>query len=279
MVSHPIERTRRDAAAGSGWYAVVARTGLVAKGISYGIVGVLAIKLALGDGGKATSRPGALHTLAREPGGKVLLVLLALGLACYALWRFVQTFAEQNGGGNMLKEVARRLAYFGRGLVYAALTVSAVKIVPGSGGGQSQNEKEHKTTAVVLSWPAGTWIVGIAGAVLIGVGLWNGYRGLTHKFERRWRGGEMSGGARTWGRRVGVAGHLARAVVFTLIGVFVVKAAVDYNPTDAIGLDGALQKLAHASYGPFLLGITAAGLVAYGVFCFVDAGLRDVSMS
>jgi len=152
-----------------------------------------------------------------------------------------------------------------------------VKIVLGSGGGQSQNEKAHKTTAVVLSWPAGTWIVGIAGAVLIGVGLWNGYRGLTHKFERRWRRGEMSGGARTWGRRVGVAGHLARAVVFTLIGVFVVKAAVDYRPRDAVGLDGALQKLVHAAYGPYLLGVTAAGLVCYGLYCLVDARYRDVS--
>ena len=72
-------------------------------------------------------------------------------------------------------------------------------------------------------------------------------------------------------------GHLARAVVFSLIGIFVVKAALDYNPRDAIGIDGALQKLAHASYGPYLLGVTAAGLVCYGVFCLVDARYRDVS--
>jgi uncharacterized membrane protein YidH (DUF202 family) len=277
MVSHPIQRTRREAAAGKGWYAAVARAGLVAKGLSYGIVGVLSIKLALGEGGKATSRPGALHALAREPGGKVLLVLLAIGLACYALWRFVQTFAEHDGGGSLLKEVAKRLAYLGRGLVYAALTVSSVKIVLGSGGGQSQNARAHKTTAVVLSWPAGTWIVGVAGAVLIGIGLWNGYRGLTHRFERRWRTGEISGRARTWGRRVGVAGHLARAVVFTLIGVFVVKAAIDYSSRAAVGLDGALQKLARAPYGPYLLGVTAAGLICYGLYCLVDARYRDVS--
>jgi Domain of Unknown Function (DUF1206) len=236
---------------------------------------VLAIKLALGDGGKATSRPGALHALASQSFGKVLLTLLAIGLGCYAIWRFVQALATRDEGKGRIKEVGRRLGYLGRGLIYAGLTVSAVRILLGDGGGQSQNGKAHKTTAVVLSWPAGTWLVGIAGAILVGVGLWNGYRGLTRKFEDRWR--DMGQTARTWGARVGVAGHLARAVVFSLIGIFLVKAAVDYSPKDAIGLDGALQKLARADYGPYLLGITAAGLVCYGLYCLVDARYRDVS--
>ena len=74
---------------------------------------------------------------------------------------------------------------------------------------------------------------------------------------------------------VGVVGHLARFVVLVLMGVFAIKAAVDYNPQKAVGLDGALQKLAHESYGSFLLGLTAAGLIAYAVFCFVDARYRD----
>jgi hypothetical protein len=89
----------------------------------------------------------------------------------------------------------------------------------------------------------------------------------------------LSPGVRTWGSRAGLVGHVARAVVFGLIGVFVVRAAVNYDPKDAIGLDGALQKLARAPYGPWLLGLTAAGLVAYGIFCLVDARLRDVSTS
>jgi hypothetical protein len=87
----------------------------------------------------------------------------------------------------------------------------------------------------------------------------------------------MSATAKTWAGRAGVAGHVARGIVFTLIGAFAIKAAVDYNPRDAVGLDGALQKLAHQSYGPYLLGVTAAGLVAYGVYCFADARYRDVS--
>jgi hypothetical protein len=88
----------------------------------------------------------------------------------------------------------------------------------------------------------------------------------------------MSRTERTWGGRAGVAGHVARFVVFGLIGAFVTKAAIAYNPNDAIGLDGALQKLAHASYGPYLLGLTAFGLVCYGIYCLVDARYRDVSV-
>jgi hypothetical protein len=276
MVSEPLEGARRRATSGSGWYAVVARVGLVAKGISYGIVGVLAVKLAVGVGGTATSRSGALHELARHPFGKVLLILLAIGLVCYALWRLVQAIAADDEGESMWKEVGRRVGYAGRGLVYVALTVSAVKILTGAGS-ESQNEKAHKTTAAVLSWPAGRWLVGTGGVILVGVGLWNAYRGITRKFEKRWRRAEMGSTARTWGGRAGVAGHLARAVVFSLIGIFVVKAAIDYSPKDAIGLDGALQKLTDASYGAYLLGVTAAGLVCYGLYCLVDARFRDVS--
>jgi Domain of Unknown Function (DUF1206) len=278
----PAQRARADARAGRGWYAVLARTGLVAKGVSYGLVGVLAVALALGAGGQATSRQGALEKLAANGFGKVVLALLAIGFAAYAIWRFVQAVAERENAGDgeakgAAKKWAKRAGYVGRGLIYAGLTASTVKILLGSGGGQSQTGKAHKTTAMVLSWPAGTWLVGIAGAVIVGVGLWNLYRGVARKFEDRWRTGQMREQARKWGARAGLVGHVARAVVFSLIGIFLVKAAIDYNPKDAIGLDGALRKLAHAGYGPYLLGLTAAGLVAYGLYCFVDARYRDVS--
>jgi hypothetical protein len=129
----------------------------------------------------------------------------------------------------------------------------------------------------VLDWPGGRWIVGAVGLCLIGAGIWNLYRGATKKFEDKWRIGEMNRLERKWGGRAGVAGHLARAVVFSLIGIFVIKAAIDFDPRNAIGLDGALQKLAAASYGPYLLGLTATGLLCYGLYGLVDARYRDVS--
>jgi hypothetical protein len=246
----------------------LARFGLAAKGVSYGIVGVLALLLALGGGGKATSRQGALATLAQHGYGKALLALIALGFAAYALWRAWEALAGDEDAA------WKRAGYAGRAVIYAGLTFSSLRILFGSGGGGSQNGKAHRAAAEVLSWPGGPWIVGAAGLAVIGVGLWNGYRGVTMKFRDNWR--RLGGGAARWGARIGVAGHLARLVVFVLIGAFAIKAAVDFNPKDAIGFDGALQKLAHESYGALLLGLTAAGLLAYGLFCLVDARYRDV---
>src|SRR3954469_21849920 len=158
---------------GSGWYEVLARVGLVAKGISFGLVGVLALKLALGSGGHATSREGALRQVAQQPFGKVVLIALAAGFAAYALWRLIQGFATQ---GDDKKKWGKRLGGLGRAAIYGALTFSAVKIVLGAGGSGSQDQKAHKTTAMVLGWPGGTWIVGIAGAVLVGVGVFQFWR-------------------------------------------------------------------------------------------------------
>jgi len=274
----PAREARAEAEAGRGWYAALARTGLAAKGVSFGLVGALAIKLALGDGGKATSREGALQSLAGHTFGKVVLIALAAGFAAYALWRFVQAYAERcDGDDSGAKTWAKRAGYVGRGLIYAGLTFSTVKLLLHAGGQQSQSARAHKSTAVVLSWPGGRWIVLAAGVAIVGVGLWNLYRGLARSFEDKWRVARLTPAVRRWGARAGVAGHCARFVVFGLIGVFLARAALEYDPKQAIGLDGALRKLAHASYGPFLLGLTAAGLVAYGVYCLVDARLRDVS--
>jgi hypothetical protein len=277
------DRTRAKARSGTGWYEGLARVGLVAKGISYGLVGALAIGVAIDAGGKATSRQGALSSLADHSWGKLILILLAAGFAAYAAWRFVQAFAQpedptESEAKGEAKQWGKRAGYVGRGLIYAGLTWSTVALLLGGGEGESQTEKAHETTRTILSWPAGRYLVGIAGLCLVAVGLWNAYRALTTKFEDKWRGG-MSSTERTWGVRAGVVGHLARGVVFTLIGVFVTKAAIEYDPKEAIGLDGALQKLAHASYGPWLLGITAAGLIAYAIFCLVDARYRDVCAS
>lgn len=272
------QELRGSAASGRGWYAVLARTGLVAKGFSYCLVGALAVKLAVGAGGEATSRQGALQTLAHHGFGRVVLAALVAGFAAYALWRFVQAYAEKPAQeDSAAKAWGKRAGYAGRGVVYAGLTYSTLRLLFG-GRGQSQDAKAHHSTAVVLSWPGGTWLVGAAGLALLGAALWNLYRGVSRKFEDRWRVSGLSPALRTWGSRAGLVGHVARSVVFGLIGVFVIKAAVDYSPQDAIGLDGALEKLARGPYGPWLLGLTAAGLVGYGVFCFFDARLRDVSV-
>ena len=273
-LSLPKERARRDAQHGRSWFALLARAGLVAKGVSFALVGVLAFKLALGDGGGATSQPGALAALAREPFGEVALFLLAFGFVGYALWRLLEGILGSDEDGP--RDWAQRVGYIGRAVIYAGLTWATVRLLFGTRG-DSQTEEARDSTSMVLSWPGGRLLVASAGAVIVGVGVWNGYRGVTRKFEQEWRKGLMSDVARVGGGSVAVMGHVARCVVFSLIGTFLVKAALEYDPKEAIGLDGALRKVVHASYGPYLLGLVATGLVCYGLYCLVDARYRDVS--
>jgi hypothetical protein len=258
----------------STWVDRLARFGLVAKAASYALVAVLALGLAFGAGGKATSREGALATLAGETWGAVVLIALAAGFAAYGLWRLLQAVFDDEDDG--AKGLAKRAGYLGRAAIYAVLTYGTLKIAIEGRGGGSQTEEARRTTADALDWPAGRWLVAGVGVGILAAAAYNGYRAVTQKFEEKWTAGSMSQAERTWGARIGTVGHFARMVVFGLIGAFVLKAAVEYDPQEAIGLDGALQKLLGQPYGPVLLGVVAAGLLAYAVFCLVEARYRDV---
>jgi Domain of Unknown Function (DUF1206) len=253
-------------------FELLSRAGFVARGLIYAIIGILALKLAFGHGGKLTDQKGALHTVAQQPFGKVLLTLLAIGLGGYSLWRLVRAAIGHGPEGS--DSGFDRVAAFASGIAYGVMCFLAVEILLGAGGGSGGSVK--KSTAGVLGWPAGTWIVGIAGVVLIGVALYQGYRGITKKFLDESKVEEMGPQVKKWISRLGTFGHLARMVVFGLVGVFVVKAAIDYKPSKAVGLDGALAKILHHSYGPFLLGIVATGLIAFAVYSLSDARYRRI---
>jgi hypothetical protein len=128
----------------------------------------------------------------------------------------------------------------------------------------------------VFGWPGGQWIVGIAGAVFVGVAVYQGYRGVTQDFLKDAKTGEMGAETRRWYKFVAILGHLARAVVFSLVGIFLIKAAIEFDPHKAVGLDGALAKLAHQSYGSALLGAVAAGLIAFAIYSFADVRYRKI---
>jgi hypothetical protein len=264
-------RRQGDRAAGSPALGWLARAGLVARGAVYGIIGILALKLALGDGGKATNQQGALKTIADRPFGKTLLVLVAIGLAGYALWRLIR--AAVGHGVEQRDSGSDRVAALASGIAYSILCVTAIKILTGASTG-SGTPKE--ATGGVLGWSGGTVIVAIAGVVLIGVAGYQAYKGLDKKFLDDAKTGEMSEKVRAGYTALGVFGHVARAVVFALIGYGLIKAAIDYDPHKAVGLDGALRKLANASYGPVLLGIVAAGLVGFAAYSMADARYRRV---
>jgi hypothetical protein len=252
-------------------YQALARAGLIARGVVFGVIGVLALKLALGSGGKTTSQQGALATIAGEPFGGALLGILAIGLAGYAFWRLVNAAVGPRDGSD--DGVRERVPALASGIVYAALCFTAAKILFGGHATSGGSNPKH-ATAGVLGWPGGPVLVTIAGVILIGVGLYQGYQGVGRKFCEDARTDRMGPSIRRSYTALGVFGYLARMVVFLLVGYGVIKAALDYDPRYAIGLDGALQKLAHNSYGPALLGIVAVGLIGFALYCIADARYR-----
>jgi hypothetical protein len=249
----------------------LARAGLAARGVNYAIIAILALKLALGDGGKATNQQGAMRTIAAQPMGKVLLVVLAIGLFGYAAWRL--TRAAIGHGRESSDDTKERVSGAVSGVVYAALCVTAVQILVGSGGSSGHPDK---AAGGVLQWPAGRWLVVLAGVVMVGVAIEQAHKGLARKFCEKSKTEQMGEGMRTFFTGAGVFGHLARAVVFALIGYFLAKAAIDFDPNKAVGLDGALAKLGQASFGPLVLGVVAAGLLAFAVYSALDARYRKV---
>jgi hypothetical protein len=267
----------RGRSAGEGFvrsplFPILSRAGFVARALVYGIIGLLAFDVAIGQGGKITNQQGALRSVEQHQFGHTLLALLAVGLGGYALWRLFR--AALGHGREGADRGLERLGALGSGLVYAALCVVAVQILTGPGTSGKGNAK--KTAGDVFSWPAGRWIVGIAGIVFAGVACYQLIRGLRKKFLKDSKTEEMAQPVRTWFTVLGTVGHVARAVVFGLVAVFLLKAAYDYKANEAIGLDGALAKLYNGAYGAWLLGAVAAGLIAFGCFSLVEARYRRI---
>jgi len=237
------------------------RLGLIAKGVLYTVVAVLALQAATGAGGATTGQEGAIQAIARQPFGTVLLALLALGLLGYAVWRFAQAWFDTGEQGGT-KGTVERVAFALRGVFYVTLFLFTVRLLTGGGGGGGDQQ-----AGGLMGLPLGRWLVGIAGLVTIGVGLYQGYKAVRRDFLRHLHTARMSASQRRWSERLGILGLAARMVVFVLIGWFLVRAAVQFDPAQPIGLDAALGELAAGPGGVWALGIVAAGLLAYGVFC------------
>jgi hypothetical protein len=254
-------------------FAWLARTGLVARGVVYGIIGLLAFKLAVGSAGATTNQQGAFQDIARQSFGEVLLIAVAVGLAAYASWRLVR--AGIGHGSQETDSTFDRVAAMGSALVYSALCFTAVKVLTGASRGNGSGAPK-KETAGVLGWSAGPLLVAVAGAVLIGVALYQGYKGLTRKFMDEANTAWMSRATERLYTALGVFGHLARMIVFALTGYGLLTAAIEFDPKEAKGLDGALAELARDPHGSVLLGVVAAGLIGFALYSIADARYRKV---
>jgi hypothetical protein len=172
----------------SEWVERLGRIGLVAKGVSFLIVGVLALLVAFGAGGAATDRPGAFRLLSEQSYGFVALLAIALGFGAYALWRFAQAFLDRDDEGNDMEGWAKRAGCLVKGLFYGGLSLLAISFLTGPRG---ESESERERTAQVFEWPLGRWLVGALGVALFAYGLFNGYRSISGKFRKHLEEGKI----------------------------------------------------------------------------------------
>ncbi|WP_412750048.1 DUF1206 domain-containing protein [Krasilnikovia sp. M28-CT-15] len=271
ITAHAPHAARR--AADSPAVQRLARGGFVCYGVVHLLFAWLALRVALGDPAQEGDQRGALQTLAAQPLGKVLVLVVVAGMVALALWQGLAAAIGQRGQRGRAA-VAERVVSGCRAVIYLWLAWTGVMVVRGAGG--SSADSQERTTSHLLNATGGRWLVGLVGAVVVGVGLGLFWYGVSRKFERNLHTGQMNATVHRAVRRFGVGGYVAKGVAYTIAGVLVVAAAVTYDPDKARGLDGALRTLAGQSWGPWLLGLIALGFAAFGVFCFAQARYRKV---
>ena len=257
------------------WIERVARFGFAARGLVYILVGLLAAGAAAGMGGRATDTHGAIRAVGRQPFGTAFLLVLALGLCAYALWRFAQAALDLDGKGNHVKALATRSSYAASGIGHAGLAFSAASLAIGLRQGRS--DIVRTAVARVLDAPYGQWVVAAVGIAVIASAGYQFYKAYFCKFEKDLVLSQMTKSARCWSRRVGRAGLVARGITFGIIGWFLLRAAWEVDAHEARGLAGALRVLGRQDRGHWLLLVVALGLTAYGLSSFVDARYRRVT--
>ncbi|MEJ7928344.1 DUF1206 domain-containing protein [Ramlibacter sp. AN1015] len=261
------------------WVERLARAGFAAKGLVYLIIGALALQAALGTGGETTDSSGALRSVLQQPYGWVLLALIAIGLAGYAMWRFVEGGMDPQGLGAHGNALVKRAGYAISGVIHAALALEAVRLAFGFISGGSGDSGAQDWTARVLAQPLGRWIIAAVGLAIIGFGLVELFRAYRTDLPKRLDLGRLSPLAKVWVVRFGRMGMAARGIVFGVVGIFLVRAALSYDPSEARGIGGALASLHGQPYGPWLLGLVAIGLIAYGLFEGVQARYRRIDVA
>lgn len=263
-----------DRAGNSDTLEHLARIGLIAYGVVHLLIAWLALQLAWGVGGSAAQadQGGALATLAEQPFGTVLLWVVAVGMVALAAWQAAEALRWRGGlsaSGDARKKAAVTVVKsVAKAVVYATIAVLAVRTA--TGGGQSGGQQQQ-AAAGIFGWPAGRWLVGLIGLVIVGIGAYLVHKGVSKRFLQEIDLREAPPEATRLVTRLGQAGYPAKGIAFGLVGVLLVWAAVTFDPADASGLDGALRSLLSVPFGQVLLTIVALGIAAFGAFCFVRA--------
>jgi hypothetical protein len=260
-------------AAHSVWMARLGRLGLGARGVLYVLLAYLAVRVAFGQPNSRTDRQGALHTVARQPFGHVLLAGLAVGFGAYALWQL--TIAALGGSARAGSDKkGKRVIALVNGVLYGFFGASTIALAAGSSGSAGGDKAEADLTSKVMQHSFGPTLVGVVGVAVIVMGAVLAWQALSGKREVELQ--PISPSVRQGVEALAKVGRTARAAIIAAAGVFVVQAALAFDPNRAKGLDGVLKSFAHTPIGPWLLVLIAGGVLAFGVYSLAAARYAEI---
>jgi len=249
--------------------SIIAKWGLIAKGSVYVLSGVLAFMAAFHMGGKQNEdvdKNGALNFLSDSFGGKWLLPILAVGLLCYSIWRFIEAAKIANSGDKKWKKLFR---YILSGIVYLSIALSAFKIVLSRS--QKNEDSQQQFASELLSKPFGQWLLGIAALIIAGIGIYQIYYAVSEKYKTHVQKMNLHTKASSLMLTAGKTGYLARGAVWLIISYLMLQAAFAASSARAGGTGKAFNAIEDSPIGPYLPAALGVGLVAYGFFNFVRA--------
>ncbi|HJL15334.1 MAG TPA: DUF1206 domain-containing protein [Sandaracinaceae bacterium LLY-WYZ-13_1] len=258
-----------------GWVEKAARAGYAAKGVVYALVGGLAVASVVTASGSVGGSRNAVQTIGQQPFGQFLLVLTGIGLLGYALWRFIQSGFDPEHEGNDKSGKVKRVGYAASGVVHVLLAVAAFQMATGGGGGGSGSQRTYIRELMMVD-TIGSILTMAVGVFILGFALYEFYKAVSKSFVDELKTGKMSATTRTWVIRIARGGLVARGIVFGLIGVGVLKAGINTNPSQVQGVGGALHEIGSQPFGAILLVLVAGGLAAYGAYQVALARYRQI---
>lgn len=255
----------------------LARFGFYTKGFLFIVIGILAALVAIGEkGGQLADPSGALARIANAPYGRILLIIFIVGAIGHGAWNILRGTADVDNSGGDWKGITRRVIAVGTGVFYLSLAWTAWSIIIAERIDNRNGEIPRTLAAILLALPLGAFLMFLIGFGIIVAGVHECYSGLSGKYKENFRLFPLGTGQRRIITALGALSFTARALILGLVGYFFMMAAINYNPNEAAGLDGALAALAATYYGKVLLFVTATGLICHGALALYEARFRRI---
>lgn len=259
------------------WKGKLFSFGHIAKGVVYSVIGGVALAGVI----KEASNPGGMKDVLRwiqdQPFGQVLLVLMAIGLFSYCIWRWVKAIDDPGHEGSDAEGLVKRTGYAASGTVYGLLAVYAITLVTGSSSGSGGGTSRQDMLSQILSESWGQILVGVLAIIILGVGIYQFIRGIQEKYMEDLEEHKMDQREHRIYRTLGKAGHIARSVVYGVMAYFLARVALSDNAAQFRGIEGVLEYLGGRAFGTVLLTLVGLGLLLYGIFMFVKAKYHRVA--